>query len=137
MKLDPLAQGHLQGTVIDPAPAGCKAWDEFPALFDIQEVLENVVHHGDKVKATVIDNAQCPPRRWNLFPHAGSAPPEGDEHEQNNANDACIHGGPSLVMDSGFGMAQLLPVRLQAQARAMRPPGDYAPVLYTCGGERS
>jgi len=40
-------------------------------------------------------------------------------------------------MDSGPGMAQLLPVRMQAQARAMQPPGNYAPVLYTFGGERS
>src|SRR6266545_1320942 len=51
MKLDSLAQGHLQGTVVDPAPAGSEAWDGFPPLFDIQEVLEDVIHHGDEVKA--------------------------------------------------------------------------------------
>src|SRR5262249_17314643 len=80
MKLPPLAQGHLQDMVIDPAPAGSEAWNGFSLLFEIQEMLEDVKHHRDKVKAAVIDNTQFPPWRWDLFPQTPVAPPEGYEH---------------------------------------------------------
>ncbi len=92
MKLHPLAQGHLQGPVVDPAPAGRETWDGFPPLFEIHEVLEDVEHHGDKVKATTIDNPQFPPRCGDLFPQASVASPEGDEHQDNATDDELFHG---------------------------------------------
>src|SRR2546428_563879 len=97
MKLHSLAEGHLQGTVVDPAPAGSEAWDGFPPLFEIQEVLEDVIHHGDEVKAAAIDNAQFPPWRGDLFPQAPVAPPKGHEHKDKTANYEVFHDRPSLA----------------------------------------
>ena len=74
MKLHPLAEGDVQGTVVEPAPAGGEVWDEFPPLLEIPEVLEDVQHHGDKVIGAAIDNSQFPPRRWDLFPQAPVTP---------------------------------------------------------------
>src|SRR5262245_57623761 len=100
MKLHPLAQGHFQGAIVDPAPAGSEAWDEFPTLFEIQEVLEDVVHHGDKVEAAAIDNPQLSARRSNLFPYATPTPPEGDQQTNNTANHKVFHDRPSLACTS-------------------------------------
>ena len=92
LKLHPLAQGHLQGAVVDPAPDGSEAWDGFPPHFEIQEVLEDVIHHGDKVKAAVIDNAQFPPWCRGLLPPTGMSPSAGDEQENDAADDELSHG---------------------------------------------
>src|SRR5262249_56216208 len=96
MKLHPLAQGHLQRTVIDPTPTGGETWDGFSPLFEIHEVLENVKHHSDKIKAAAIDNAQFPARRGRLFPHAPGAPATGDEDKDDTADDQVLHDDSSL-----------------------------------------
>jgi len=91
MKLHPLAQGHLQRTVIDPTPTGGETWDGFSPLVEIREVLEDVKHHRDKIKAAAIDNAQFPTRRGHLFPQAPVAPPDGHEHNHKTANHEVFH----------------------------------------------
>src|SRR6516225_10035182 len=64
-------------------------------------MLEDVMHHGDKINAAAINNAQFSARHWNLFPQAVVAPPEGDEHEREATHYEFVHGGSSLVTDSG------------------------------------
>ena len=92
MKLYPLAQGHLQGAVVEPAPAGGEAWDEFPPLLEIPEVLEDVQHHGDKVIGAAIDNPQFSARRGGLFRQAAVTPSEDDKEKNATANDEFLHG---------------------------------------------
>jgi hypothetical protein len=86
--------------VVNPALAGSKAWDEFSPLFDIQQVLEDVKHHGDKVKATAIDNPQFSTRRWDLLPKATVPPSKGHEHEDDTPTGQLSHGNPSLTATS-------------------------------------
>src|SRR5712691_2921044 len=43
-----------------------------------------------------IRNPQFPSRRWDFFPHAAAAPPQGDEQEDDTANDELFHDCPSL-----------------------------------------
>src|SRR5262245_50690573 len=97
MKLHPLAEGEFQGAVVEPAPSGGQTRHQLAILVELEEVLEDIVGNPRPVRGMFIHDPQFSTRDWNLFPNATVAPPEGDEHKDNTANDQLFHGCPSLV----------------------------------------
>src|SRR5439155_14316087 len=96
MKGHPLAESHLEGLVIKPSPTGCQSEHQLAILVDLHEVLEDVPGNPRPVQGVCIHNAQFPPWRGDLFPHAAAALPQGDEHEADAADDKLFHGCSSL-----------------------------------------
>jgi hypothetical protein len=97
MEGHPLAQGHFQGMVVEPAPPGGQAWHQFALLVEFDEVLEDIEGNPDPINRGLIHNPQFPPRCVDLFPYAALAPPEGHEHQDNTANHEVFHDCPSLA----------------------------------------
>ena len=56
----------------------------------------------------------------DLFPQAPVAPPEGDEHQDDAANDKLFHDRPSLGELVGCRIAQPIAGRIRIQAVASR-----------------
>src|SRR5262245_60841661 len=94
MKGHPAAEGHFQGAVVEPAPSGRQARHECTILVRVDEVLEDVQHHGGPVIVMGIDDPHFPAWLRNLFLHARVPPPQGDDHEQEATNDELFHVAP-------------------------------------------
>src|SRR5215831_6645761 len=96
MKRHALAQGHVEGAVVEPLPSCGQAQHQLPILVDLQEMLEDVKHNRRKVRIVCIDNAQFPPRRRDLLPKATMIPFQSHEHEDNATQQELMHDRPSL-----------------------------------------
>src|SRR5262249_25394553 len=55
-KVTPLAQGHVQGMVFEPAPPGGQAWHQLPVLVEFDQVLEDVEGNPDPIVRGLIHN---------------------------------------------------------------------------------
>jgi hypothetical protein len=62
--------------------------------------LNPIMSNVGPVRGVLIHNAQFPTWRGRLFPPTGMAPPEGDEHEDNAADDESLHSVRSLLLNT-------------------------------------
>src|SRR5262245_4304914 len=97
MKFHPLAQGYLQGAIIQPLPSGCQSGHQLAILIDLHKVLEDVPGNICPVQGILVHDAQFSARCGDLCPCAALAPPEGNKHKDKTANHEVFHDYSSLV----------------------------------------
>src|SRR5262249_48959860 len=100
MKSNPLPEGNITGSLIEPPPIGGPAGHQASIFVKFHEMFEDVKHNKGPVRGVLIHNAQFPPRLLGLFPQTTATPPKDDEHEDEATDDGSLHGIPPCLHES-------------------------------------